>query len=90
VPKGSRSLKVLSECPLSTVMMYQMHKTQLQQDINEIINIISNVIILEPTFHEKENQELKEVLADFVTVQVRALSFVVYFKNNKVIYSDCY
>ncbi len=84
VPKGSKSLKVLSECPLNTVMMYQMHKQILYQEINEIINIISNLIVLKPSDQEKSNLDLKEIIADFVTVQVRALSFVVYFKNNKV------
>jgi hypothetical protein len=65
-------------------MMYQMHKNILQHEINEIINIISSLITLKPSQADKDNIDLKEIIADFVTVQVRALSFVVYFKNNKV------
>ena len=85
-PKGIKSLKVLSECPLCTVMMYQMHKNIINQEIGEIVAEISKIIVLKPTDEQKKNNDLKEIIAEFVTVQVRALSFIVYFKNNKVIF----
>ena len=64
--------------------MYQMHKNYINQEINEIINLIARLIVIKPTEEQKSNSELKEIVADFVTAQVRSLSFVVYFKNNKV------
>lgn len=83
MPKGTRSLKVLAECALNTVVMYQLHKQFISQEISDIVALIAKLIIIKPTEEQKQNPDLKEVIADFVTVQVRSLSFVVYFKANK-------
>lgn len=84
MPRGSKSLKVLAECPINTVMMCQIHKNFLNQEIGEIIMLIINVITLKPSEEQKMNPDLKELIADFVTAQVRALSFIAYFKSHKV------
>lgn len=83
IPRGTKSLKVLAELPLNTVTMYQNHKPYLSQEISELLVLISNVIVLKPTEEQRTNPELKEVIADFVTAQVRALSFIAYFKNHQ-------
>ncbi|RNA26929.1 transformation transcription domain-associated [Brachionus plicatilis] len=83
IPKGTKSLRVLAELPLNTVTMYQNHKSNLSQDISDLLVLISNVIVLKPTEEQRNNAELKEVIADFVTAQVRALSFIAYFKNHQ-------
>ena len=80
------SLKVLAECPLTTVMMYQYNKGFLNQEIGEIISLVANVIALQPTEEQRLNPDNKEIYADFVTAQVKALSFLAFFKANKVIY----
>lgn len=78
------SLKVLADCPISTVMMYQLYKSHLTQEIGEIITLISNVTALQPTEEQRASLDLKEVVADFVTAQVKALSFIAYFKTHRV------
>jgi hypothetical protein len=84
MPRGCKSLKVLAECPFNTVMMCQIHKNFMNQEISDIIMLIISVITLKPTDEQKSNPDLKELIADFVTAQVRALSFIAYFKNHKV------
>ena len=84
IPKGSRSLKVLAECPLNTVIMYQANKNYLNQEVGEMITLISNAIALQPTAEQRLFMDNKEVYTDFVTAQVKALSFIAYFKSNKV------
>ena len=83
VPRGMKSLKVLAELPLNTVTMYQNHKSYLTQDISDLLVLISNIIVLKPSEEQRANPDLKEVFADFVTAQVRALSFIAYFKNHQ-------
>jgi hypothetical protein len=78
------SLKVLAECPINTVMMYQIYKNCLTQEIREMISLIANLIALQATDEQRANFDLKEVNADFVSGQVKALSFIVYFKSHKV------
>lgn len=74
---------MLAECPINTVMMCQINKNFMNQEINELIMLIIGVITLKPTEEQKANPDLKELIADFVTAQVRALSFIAYFKTHK-------
>ena len=67
IPRGSMSLKVLAECPLNTVMMYQANKNYLSQEVGEMITLISNVIALQPTNEQRVTMDNKEVYTDFVT-----------------------
>lgn len=83
IPRGTKSLKVLAELPINTVTMYQNHKNYLNQEIGDIILLIANIITLKPNDEQRANQDLKEVISDFVTAQVRALSFIAYFKNHQ-------
>jgi transformation/transcription domain-associated protein len=114
-------LKLLAECPISTVIMYQIHKNMpiINQDLTEIMSLIVQIVTIKPSFSSSSsstssfssssststaislnnnesseqqqqqlkqnvlNQEMKEIYGDFVTFQVRALSFVIYFKQNK-------
>ena len=47
------SLKVLAECPMNTILMFQMNKSLLSQDIPEVILLIANLIAIEPTDEQK-------------------------------------
>lgn len=56
----------------------------MNQEISDLILLIINVVTLEPTDEQKLNPDLKELIADFVTAQVRSLSFIAYFRTFKV------
>jgi len=79
------SLKVLAECLLTTVMMYQYNKNYLNQEISEIIPLVANVIALQPSDEQRLCPDNKEIYTDFVTAQLKALSFLAFFKSHK----DC-
>ena len=83
IPRGTMSLKVLAECPLTTVMIYNYNKSHINQEISEIIPLIANVVALQPTDEQRLNPDNEEIYADFVTAQVKALSFLAFFKSHK-------
>jgi transformation/transcription domain-associated protein len=83
IPRGCMSLKVLAELPLNTIVMYNLGKNYLTQEINEIVTLMTNIIALRPSDEQRTSIENKEVYADFVNVQVKALSLLVYFKAHK-------
>ena len=49
IPMGIQSLKVLAELPIIVVLMYQVCKQQVQNDMVEFIPLIMNTITLQPS-----------------------------------------
>lgn len=49
IPMGIQSLKVFAELPIIVVLMYQMYKQQVQNDMMEFIPLIMNTITLQPS-----------------------------------------
>lgn len=49
IPKGTLSLKVLAELPIIVVLMYQLYKPNVHQEVAEFIPLIMNTIILQPS-----------------------------------------
>jgi len=43
------SLKVLAELPIIVVLMYQLYKQHVHNDVAEFIPLIMNTIVLQPT-----------------------------------------
>jgi transformation/transcription domain-associated protein len=87
IPRGSMSLKVLADCPMSIVMFCHAHKVHQNAEISELINYIANVIALQPTEQQRLNPDNKEVYVEFVTAQVKALSLIAYINiHHKVIF----
>ncbi|XP_015785730.1 transformation/transcription domain-associated protein [Tetranychus urticae] len=86
IPKATLSLKVLAELPIIVVLMYQLYKANLQQEIEILIPLIMNALTLQPSpqlrNHAMFNQE---VFVDFVAAQIKTLSFLAYMVR---IYQD--
>lgn len=53
IPRGLMSLKVLAECPMSTIFMFQANKNLLNLDIPDLIQLIVNLIVLQPNDEQK-------------------------------------
>jgi transformation/transcription domain-associated protein len=49
IPKGVLSLKVLQELPIMVVLMFQMYKQNVQQDVIDYIPLVMTTITLQPT-----------------------------------------
>ncbi|BFZ01386.1 hypothetical protein BsWGS_04423 [Bradybaena similaris] len=79
IPMGVQSLKVLAELPIIVVLMYQMYKQQVQNDMVEFIPLIMNTITLQPSAQHRANPAFnKEVFVDFIAAQIKTLSFLAY------------
>ena len=79
IPKAILSLKVLQELPIIVVLMYQLHKQYVHQEVSEFIPLIMKTITLQPSeaqrFHKNFN---REVFVDFMGAQIKTLSFLAY------------
>ena len=70
-------------------LMFQMNKNLLNQDIPDVILLISNLIALQPTDEQKSNPNNKEIYRNFIAAQVKSLSILAYFmKSHKVTSSN--
>ena len=79
IPKGVLSLKVLQELPIIVVLMYQLYKQNVHQDVQEYIPLIMNTITLAPSPQHRSNPAFnKEVFVDFMGAQIKTLSFLAY------------
>lgn len=48
IPKGVLSLKVLQELPIIVLLMYQLYKQNLHQEVADFIPLIMSTIMLQP------------------------------------------
>lgn len=49
IPKAILSLKVLQELPIIVVIMYQLYKQSVHQDVADFIPLIMRTITLQPS-----------------------------------------
>ncbi|XP_018655091.1 putative transformation/transcription domain-associated protein [Schistosoma mansoni] len=79
LPKSGFSLKVMQEIPILVVLMYQLFKQHIHQDVSDFIPLIMDFINLKPTEEQKKNANFcQEVFIDFMAAQVKTLSFLAY------------
>ncbi|XP_037728552.1 transcription-associated protein 1 isoform X4 [Drosophila subpulchrella] len=77
LPRGILSLKVLQELPIIVVLMYQIYKNAVHQEVSEFIPLILTTINLQPTAMQR-NSPQKEIFVDFMGAQIKTLSFLAY------------
>jgi transformation/transcription domain-associated protein len=79
IPKAVLSLKVLAELPIIVVLMYQLYKQNIHNDVAEFVPLIMNTIVLQPSQQQRSNPAFnKEVFVDFIAAQIKTLSFLAY------------
>ncbi|QQP58072.1 Transformation/transcription domainassociated proteinlike [Caligus rogercresseyi] len=79
IPKAVLSLKVLQELPIIVVLMYQLYKQFVHQEVAEFIPLIMNTITLQPSLQVRNHRKFnKEVFVDFMGAQIKTLSFLAY------------
>ena len=79
IPRGVLSLKVLAELPIIVVMMYQLYKPNVHQEVAGFIPLIMNTITLQPSAQHRSHPAFnKEVFIDFIAAQIKTLSFLAY------------
>ena len=93
IPKAVLSLKVLQELPIIVVLMYQLYKKQVHNEVAEFIPLIMNTISLVPPQHLRQSPQFnKEVFVDFMGAQIKTLSFLAYiiriYQNETAMHSS--
>ncbi|KAL9705143.1 hypothetical protein quinque_008661 [Culex quinquefasciatus] len=79
IPKGINSLKVLQELPIIVVLMYQIYKTNVHQEVVDFVPLIMITITLQPLpVHKNSPAFNKEIYVDFMGAQIKTLSFSAY------------
>ena len=79
IPRAILSLKVLQELPIIVVLMYQLYKQYVHQEVSEFIPLIMTTITLQPNENQRLHKNFnREVFVDFMGAQIKTLSFLAY------------
>lgn len=79
IPKAVLSLKVLQELPIIVVLLNQLYKQNVHQDVSDFVPIVITTISLQPSPQHRMSPGFnKEVFVDFMGAQVKTLSFLAY------------
>lgn len=79
MPKSSLSLKVVQELPIIVVLMYQLYKHNVHQEVLNFIPLIMETIVLQPTATQRESPTFnKEMFVEFMGAQIKTLAFLAY------------
>lgn len=79
IAKAVCSLKVMAELPIIVVLMYQLYKQNVQQDVAEFVPLVMTTIVLQPLPQHRTNPAFnKELFVDFIAAQIKTLSFLAY------------
>lgn len=92
--KGMQSFKVLAECPIIVVSLFQAHKGVVSKNVKEFVPLIREMIMLQAAPQAEahklaaQNGQVvngpcaairnKAAFGDFVTAQVKTMSFLAY------------
>ncbi|ESN91104.1 hypothetical protein HELRODRAFT_182259 [Helobdella robusta] len=79
MPRATASLKVLAELPIIVVLMYQLYKQQVHNEVAEFIPLIMNTINMHPSPEQRASPQFnREIFVDFIAAQIKTLSFLAY------------
>ncbi|KAH9909805.1 FAT domain-containing protein [Xylariomycetidae sp. FL2044] len=92
--KGMQSFKVLSECPIIVVSVFQTYRNIIQQNVKAFVPLIKAVLLLQAKAQEQAHAEAKAkgtvfsgvsqniknraAFGEFITAQVKTMSFLAY------------
>ncbi|RVX66256.1 hypothetical protein B0A52_10183 [Exophiala mesophila] len=92
--KGMQSFKVLSECPIIVVSIFQAHRASVPANVKKFVPSIKGILLLQAKAQEKAHEEAeangtiftgvskdiknRAAFGDFITAQVKTMSFLAY------------
>ncbi|KAI1932935.1 transcription-associated protein 1 [Ophidiomyces ophidiicola] len=92
--KGMQSFKVLAECPIIVVSIFQVHRSLVAQNVKIFVPLIKGILLLQAKPQERAHTEAsaqgkiftgicKEIknraaFGEFITAQVKTMSFLAY------------
>ncbi|CAK1549719.1 unnamed protein product [Leptosia nina] len=79
IPKSVISLKVIQELPIIVVLMYQLYKQNVHQEVSNFVPLIMDTISLQPSLALRQSATFnKEIFVDFMGAQIKTLAFLAY------------
>ena len=92
--KGMQSFKVLAECPILVVSLFQAHRNVVPNNVKKFVPLIKAVLLAQAKPQQQAHEEAKSrgtiftgvskdirnraAFGDFVTAQVKTMSFLAY------------
>lgn len=92
--RGMQSFKVLAECPIIVVSLFQAHRNSVPNNVKLFVPLIKSVLLLQAKPQEKAHAEAAEqvkiftgvskdiknraAFGEFITAQVKTMSFLAY------------
>ena len=92
--KGMQSFKVLAECPIIVVSVFQVHRNSVSANVKKFVPLIKEILLLQAKPQEEAHKEAaahntiftgvcKEIknraaFGEFITAQVKTMSFLAY------------
>ncbi|KAK3057257.1 hypothetical protein LTS18_011573, partial [Coniosporium uncinatum] len=92
--KGMQSFKVVAECPIIVVAIFQSYRNVVHKNVKAFVPLIKNVLLLQAKPQEKAHAEAKErgtvftgvskeiknraAFGEFINAQVKTMSFLAY------------
>ena len=92
--KGMQSFKVLAECPIIVVSIFQVHRNSVSVNVKKFVPLIKGILLLQAKPQERAHAEAaaagrlftgvcKEIknraaFGEFITAQVKTMSFLAY------------
>ena len=92
--KGMQSFKVLAECPIIVVSLFQAHRSSVHANVKKFVPLIKAVLLLQAKPQERAHAEAKQrgevftgvskeiknraAFGEFITAQVKTMSFLAY------------
>ncbi|CAI6307238.1 unnamed protein product [Periconia digitata] len=92
--KGMQSFKVLAECPIIVVSLFQAYRSVVNKNVKLFVPLIKNVLLLQAKPQEKAHQEAaaqgkiftgvskdirnRAAFGEFINAQVKTMSFLAY------------
>ena len=92
--KGMQSFKVLAECPIIVVSIFQTHRNSVSANVKLFVPLIKSILLLQAKPQEKAHAEAaaqgkiftgvcreiknRPAFGEFITAQVKTMSFLAY------------
>ena len=92
--KGMQSFKVLSECPIIVVSIFQVYRHTVSQNVRAFVPLIKNVLCLQASAQKQAHADAatkgqihtgvspaiknRAAFGEFITAQVKTMSFLAY------------
>lgn len=84
LPRGSSSLKVLMEIPITIILLCQVYRNFIENEVYDLLQLSIRLVSLQPTPAQKSHPSFRnEIFIDFLNVQAKFMSFIVYIARTQ-------